>query len=105
MSVPFTVAVFASSLSSTPSAKLSTVTSKLTTVCAGALSVPAGTSTSIPFAKSSSVTPVLASSFTFILSGTKLVPSGIVSFISAFPAKYPLFVTVIVYVIFSPSTT
>ena len=39
------------------------------------------------------------------LPSTKLVPSGIVSFISTSFAKPPSFLTVIVYVIFSPSTT
>ena len=63
------------------------------------------TFTSIPFAKSSAVNSGFATSSTTILPATKLVPSGIVSFIIAFPSAYPLLYTVIVYSISSPTTT
>ena len=84
--------------------KSPTVTSKLTVVSPATSPTLAGTSTSIPFAKSSAVCSVTAP-FTFMLSLTNVVPSGIVSATVAFPATSPVFVTVIVYVIVSPAST
>ena len=65
----------------------------------------AGTSTSIPWVKFVSSYSGFGVSFSFILPVTKLVPSGIVSITFTIFPKSPSFVTVIVYVIFSPSTT
>ena len=98
--VPSTVAVFVITFVN-PSVNSSTVTSKLK-----AVSPYAGTFTVIPLAKSSS--PKLAVSgllLILMLPSTKLVPSGISSVIWTSSAKPPSFLTVIVYVIFSPSTT
>ena len=55
----------------------------------------AGTFTLIPFLKLSDVYEVCGSSFIFMLSNTNDVPSGMVSFIVASPAKNPLLFTVI----------
>ena len=100
-------------VSSSPT--LSTVTSKLTLASPGAISITspsapwatslAGTLTSIPFARSSAVLLVSSCPFTLMLPSTNVVPSGITSFTVTFPAKSPLFSNLIVYVIFSPSTT
>ena len=96
----FTVAVFEICFSNVPSGNVFTLTWKVKVVCPRA-----GTSTSIPFCKFKDVNSFLSSSLIFMLSCTKLVPSGIGSFIVAFPSKSPLFLTVILYVITSPSTT
>ena len=69
-----------------------------------AVSLLAGTVTVIPFARSSAVISSWASSFIFMLPFTNVVPSGMLSFTTTSPAKSPLFCTLIVYVIFSPST-
>ena len=97
--VSFTVAVFEISFSNIFSANSSTVTSNERVVCPNA-----GTSTSIPSFNSSEVF-VVSPLFIFILFATNVVPSGISSFIVALPARFPSFLAVIVYVIFSPSTT
>ena len=99
--VPSTVAVFLIVLSNVSAGSSSTVTSKLS------VAFPyAGTFTVIPLAK------LLAPKFVvsgllliFMLPSTKLVPVGILSCIWTSSAKPPSFLTVIVYVIFSPSTT
>ena len=101
VSSPFTVATF---LIVSPLSKSPTVTSKLTVVSPATSPTLAGTSTSIPFAKSSAVCSVTVP-FTFMLPLTNVVPSGIVSATVAFPATSPVFVTVIVYVIVSPAFT
>ena len=78
--------------------KSSTVTSKLN------VDDPfAGTFTVIPFDRLLCVYHVVLL-FVFILPTTKLVPSGIVSFITTSLLASPSFSTVIVYVIVSPST-
>ena len=79
--------------------RLFTVTSKLRVD-----SPLSDTGTVIPLAKFDSVSCV-ATSFTFMLPSTKFVPSGIVSVTTTFFARSPSFLIVIVYVIFSPSTT
>ena len=97
--VPSTIAVFPISFLNSPSVSSFTVTSKL--------NVPSplsATGTVIPFFKFVCVSCV-AKLFTFILPSTKLVPSGISSFTTTPFAKSPSFVIVMVYVIFSPSTT
>ena len=99
VSVPSTVAVFLITFVKLPSVNSSTVTSKLRVD-----SPLADTGTVIPLTNVSSVSCV-AELFTLTLPSTKLVPSGIVSITTTFFAKSPSFVTVIVYVIFSPSTT
>ena len=96
----FTIAVFEISFSNVLSGNVFTLTWKVNVVCSRA-----GTSTSIPFCKFKDVRSCLSSLLILILPCTKLVPSGIVSFIVAFPSRLPLFCTVIVYVITSPSTT
>ena len=101
----FTVAVFIISfLKSTKSSPCSgsTVTSKLTVAspCAGTLF------TSIPSCKFASVlSSAKGTPFTFILPSTNVVPAGSTSLTMALPAKPPSFLTVIVYVIVSPSNT
>ena len=99
VSTSFTFAVFVISFSNTFSSNSLTVTSKLKVVCP-----KAGTSTSIPSFRLLSVYATFCASFIFTLSGTNVVPSGIKSLIVAFPAKLPLFSTVMQYVIVSPST-
>ena len=97
---PSTVAVLVITFVN-PSVNSFTVTSKEIVV-----SPYAGTFTVIPFVKSAS--PKFSVSgllLILMLPSTKLVPSGIVSLISTSLLKPPSFVTVIVYVIFSPSTT
>ena len=74
----------------------STVTSKLTVV-----SPYSGTFTVIPAFKLSSVSCV-GNPFTFILPATNVVPAGSSSLTTTFLSKPPSFLTVIVYVIFSP---
>ena len=97
VSLPSTIAEFIIS-------PLSAVT---TTVNDTVVVVPAGTFTSIPFAKSSAVNSGLATLSTTILSVTKLVPSGIVSLtVTLFASTVSLvFVTVILYVILLPVCT
>ena len=95
-SVSFTTAMF----DTFPSIFSVTSTVNLTIAC-----FPCSTSTEIPSAKFSAVKSALLSSLTTILPSTKLVPSGISSFIIAVPFAVPLFVTVIVYVSFSPMAT
>ena len=81
VSVEFTLAVFSIVFSNIPFAKVFTVTLKLKVV------LPcAGTSTAIPLFKSSAVYAV-SPLFTLTEFSTNVVPSGIESFIVAFPAK------------------
>ena len=94
------IAVFLITLLYSPSPNLSTVTSKLT-----AKLDFLSTFTRIPPAKLSLFKSVLFSLFILMLPSTKLVPSGILSFTITSPALSPVLFTVIVYVIFSPSTT
>ena len=96
VSSSFTFAVFMIE----PSVPSFTVTLKLI------VSVPplASTDTAIPAFKSFSAS-VVATPLTLILPVTNVVPAGIVSFTTASPATLPLFVTVIVYSISSPTTT
>ena len=96
---PSTIAVFLISFVNNPLVNSSTVTSKLTVV-----SEFLATFTCIPVSKLVSVYSV-SELFTLILPSTKLVPSGISSTTTTSFPKSPSFVTVIVYVIFSPSTT
>ena len=96
VSFPFTFAVFII----VPSFTSSTVTLKLTVP-----SSPAPNTRSIPVFRSVSPRSFLSTPFTFMLPSTKLVPSGIVSVTFAVPSTFPLFVTVIVYSISSPTTT
>ena len=97
--VPSTVAVLLIVLEYVPDVKVFTVTAKLN------VAEPlAGTFTVIPLDKFDCVLYVVEL-FTLILPDTKLVPLGIVSFITTFLLKLPSFLTVIVYVILSPSTT
>ena len=84
-----------------PSVNSSTVTSKFRVA-----SPYAGTFTVIPSLKFAS--PKLDVSellLILMLPSTKLVPSGILSVTTTSSAKPPSFVTVIIYVIFSPSNT
>ena len=81
-----------------------TVTWNVTVVVPAVSPDFAGTLTSIPLAKSSSLKDV-APSFTFMLFATNVVFVGISSLTITVPSAEPLFVTVIVYVIVSPSTT
>ena len=81
-----------------------TVTSKLTVAVPTVAPSFAGTFTVIPAFKLSSVSCV-GNPFTFILPATNVVPAGSSSLTTTFLSKPPSFVTVIVYVIFSPSTT
>ena len=60
---------------------------------------PSGTSTSIPWLKLSCVSSAFDSPPTFMLPGTNVVPSGIVSFTVVVVGAVPSFLTVIVYVI------
>ena len=82
VSTSFTFAVFVISFSNIPFVNSFTVTSNETVVLPSA-----GTLTSIPFFKLSDVYEVCGSSFIFMLSATNDVPSGILSFIVAFPSK------------------
>ena len=106
VSVPSTTAVFIMSFVNVSSGKTFTVTSKLNSaVPAWSTLVLAGTSTGIPSLKSSASKSVLSCPFTLILPVTNVVPSGISSVIvTSFP-RSPVLLTVIVYVIVSPSTT
>ena len=97
--VPSTVAVFLISFVKLPSVNSFTVTSKLNVD-----SLLASTGTLIPFFKFVCVSCV-ALLFTFMLPSTKLVPSGMLSVTVTSFLKSPSFFIVIVYVIFSPSTT
>ena len=97
--VSSTKAVFLIVASYFPSGRSFTVTSKLS------VSSPySGTFTVIPLANWSAVYSV-AWYPNLMLPSTNVVPSVIVSLISTLSAKPPSFVTVIIYVIFSPSTT
>ena len=104
-SVSSTVAVFVIGLVYIPVANSSTVTSKLTVKVPAVSPSFAVTLSVIPFARFSCVNSVLACPFIFMLPSTKFVPSGIVSCILTSLLKPPSFLTVIVYVIFSPSIT
>ena len=88
-----------------PVAPLFTVTWNVTVVVPAFSPNLAGTFTSIPLAKSSAVNSLFATPATTMLPSTNVVFSGIVSFTIAVPSAEPLFVTVIVYVIVSSSTT
>ena len=68
---------------------------------------PAGTFTSIPFAKSASVNSLFIAPFIAMLPSTKLVPSGIASLtVTLFASTVSLvFVTVMLYVIWLPVCT
>ena len=105
----FTLAVFVMFLSNTPCARLFTVTSKLKVVVPGftpeSVSSPAGTVTLIPFLKFSSVYVSFVIPFILTLPSANVVPSGIVSIMVTGPSAKPVFLTVTVYVIVSPSTT
>ena len=83
-----------------PSANLFTVTLNSRT-----FSCPTPTVKLIPFAKSFAVLPSLATSSIFILPSTNVVPVGTVSFTITLPSLVPSFLTFILYVISSPSTT
>ena len=98
VSSPSTVAVFLNVFEYSYVPSSSTVTSKLKVAVSRA-----GTFTVIPFDKLLCVYHVVLL-FVFILPTTKLVPSGIVSFITTSSLASPSFSTVIVYVIVSPST-
>ena len=100
VSTSSTVALFVIVFVYFPVSISSTVTWKLRVVCP-----LSGTFTSMPAFRFSFVWSSLLSSFTFILPSTNVVPSGASSFIITSFAKSPSFVTVIVYVIFSPSVT
>ena len=97
--VPSTVAVFLISLVKLPSVNSFTVTSKLNVD-----SSLASTGTLIPFFKFVCVSCV-ALLFTLMLPSTRRVPSGMLSVTVTSFLKSPSFFIVIVYVIFSPSTT
>ena len=77
-----------------PLSKSFTVTWNSTVV-----SSPTVTSTFIPWLKFSCVNSALDSPPTFMLPGTNVVPSGIVSFTVVVPSVLPSFLIVIVYVI------
>ena len=89
-----TVAWFVIVLVYTPVLNPFTVTSKLKVVCP-----LAGTFTVIPLLKSNCVDDGCPD----ILPGTNVVPSGISSLITTFFSKSPSFLTIMLYVIFSPS--
>ena len=94
-----TTAAFTISDSYCPSVNSSTSTWKLTSA-----SPCFGTFTVIPSSKLLAVFPV-SELFTLILPSTKLVPSGMLSLTTTSFPKSPALEIVIVYVIFSPSTT
>ena len=96
---PSTTAVFLIMYSNVPSGNSFTVTSNVTVT----LVFPA-TFTVIPSARLSDVYSV-PSLFTFMLFSTKLVPSEIVSCTNTSFAICPSFLTVMLYVTFSPSIT
>ena len=105
VSSPSTTAVFLICFTNSPSGNSSTVTWKLMLAVPAPASVLPGTFTCIPLSKFVCVNSVLSCSFTFILPGTNVVPSGIWSLIVMFLSKSPVLLAVIVYVITSPSTT
>ena len=99
--ISFTVALFVS----IPIVPSFTVTSKLTVVVPASFSFAFGTSTSIPSFKSFSVNSAFSTPLTLMLPLTNSVPVGTSSFTVAVPSAFPVFVTFIVYVNFSPATT
>ena len=99
VSFPSTVALFWNLLVTSEPGKVFTVTSKLKLI-----SPVAGTFTLIPLIKFDRLFE-LGAPFIFILSGTRVVSAGMLSCIITSFAWCPAFVTFIVYVIFSPSTT
>ena len=101
----FTVAWFVIVFVNILAPNVFTVTSKLTVVSPDVLPCFAGTFSVIPFDKSCAVLFCCAVPFTLILPVTNVVPSGILSLTRTSCACPPLFFTLIVYVIFSPSTT
>ena len=83
-----------------PLANLFTVTLNST-----ATSLPTPTVKLIPFAKSVAFFVISIASPIFMLPSTNVVPAGIVSFTVTLPSLVPSFLTFILYVISSPSTT
>ena len=88
-----------------PIVPFSTITLKLTVAVPAPLSLVFGTSTSIPSFKSFSVNSAFSTPLTLMLPSTNVVPVGTSSFTVAVPSAFPVFVTFIVYVNFSPATT
>ena len=99
--ISFTVALFVS----IPVVPSFTITSKLTVAVPAPFVLAFGTSTLIPSFKSFSVNSAFSTPLTLILPLTNSVPVGTSSFTVAVPSAFPVFVTFIVYVNFSPATT
>ena len=97
--VPSTVAVFFMSFVNVSGSSSSTVTSNVISLLEYGC-----TFTVIPLLKFPS-SSVIGLPSILILSGTSVIPSGILSITTTSSARPPSFFTVIVYVIFSPSTT
>ena len=99
--ISFTVASFVS----IPVVPSFTITSKLTVAVPAPFVLAFGTSTLIPSFKSFSVNSAFSTPLTLMLPSTNVVPVGTSSFTVAVPSAFPVFVTFIVYVNFSPATT
>ena len=99
--ISFTVALFVS----IPVVPSFTITSKLTVAVPAPFVLAFGTSTLIPSFKSFSVNSAFSTPLTLMLPLTNSVPVGTSSFTVAVPSAFPVFVTFIVYVNFSPATT